>query len=71
MSVCVAVVCLNSDHWITVAILGVCPYHMLIDMYSFEHLVISLGSDGRGVVPRPLVVILKPNKTICVRCAAS
>ena len=33
----VAVVCLNSDHGFAFAILGVCPYHMLIDMDTLFH----------------------------------
>ena len=50
----VAVVCLNSDHGFSFAILGVCPYHMLIDMDTLFH-VFPLGSSGRGVMPRPVV----------------
>jgi hypothetical protein len=39
MSVCVAVVCLNSDHGFAFAILGVRPYHMLIDVDALQHLI--------------------------------
>ena len=57
----VAVVCFHSDDGFAFAILGVCPYPVLINMYSLEHLVIPLGSDGRGVMPRP--VVLRPCQT--------
>ena len=50
----VAVVCLNSDHWITVAILGVRLNDMLVYVNALFH-VFPLGSNGSGELPLPVV----------------